>query len=188
MLQDGEHSLNVFCVKAYICCFNLFPTINPDEIRLRVQRQITRFYLFILLTMLIIVFLCIILPFHTEIVSEYSPSLIEYQHLYNCPNLQCSCSSVAISYSSFLSLTLPTYHQICSSDFISQKWISLMFAPSIDQYLADTTYQGSSHYNLTQYSVTDYRTIATYHFQLLATFCQLSNSTIVAALEQLSTQ
>ncbi|UJR11885.1 hypothetical protein I4U23_016064 [Adineta vaga] len=63
-----------------------------------------------------------------------------------------------------------------------------MFTPNINQYFNDTIYRGSPYYNLRQYPATDYRSIATYHFQILAAFCYLSNSTIVAALKQLKTQ
>ncbi|CAF1282103.1 unnamed protein product, partial [Adineta ricciae] len=174
---------------SFIASFNLFRRVNSNDVQLQIQRQMTRFYLIILVTTLSAVFLFIALPFHKEIVSFSSPSSDEYQRLYNRTiNLQCVCSRVAIRYSSFLSLKQPRYHQVCSSDFISQKWISRMFAPSINQYLADTVTKNALQYNVTQYSPTDYRAIATYHFQLLADFCRLVNSTVDAMLEQLATQ
>ncbi|CAF1069768.1 unnamed protein product, partial [Adineta ricciae] len=173
----------------FIASFNLFRRVNSNDVQLQIQRQMTRFYVIILVTALSAVFLFIALPFHKEIVSLSSPSSDEYQRLYNRTiNLQCVCSRVAIPYSSFLSLKQPLYHQVCSSDFISQKWISRMFAPSINQYLADTVTKNALHYNVTQYPPTDYRAIATYHFQLLAAFCRLVNSTVDATLKQLATQ
>ncbi|UJR11884.1 hypothetical protein I4U23_016063 [Adineta vaga] len=78
-------------IRDRIYSFNLFRQVNSDDIKVQIQRQLTRF-------------------FANNSIS--SPSLVEYQHLYNRMNLQCSCSRVAIPYSSFLSLKLPTYHQI----------------------------------------------------------------------------
>lgn len=55
-----------------------------------------------------------------------SPTLTQFDEFSVKYSLALSCSQTSIPYNTFVSLT-PIYHQICSSDFISDEWISSLF-------------------------------------------------------------
>ncbi|CAF1018049.1 unnamed protein product [Adineta steineri] len=98
---------------------------------------------------------------HTDTVTIPNPSLIMYkdlQTLYSA-TLNCPCSTKAISYRSFVSLS-PTLHQVCSSGFVNDDWFALLKRSAI-----------TDHPN-------DWRNRAPPQFQLLSDFCRLANKTI----------
>ena len=101
------------------------------------------------------------------------PSLPTYRTLAKQfpDSLQCSCSEVSIKYQSFVDIT-PRFHHICSSEFVSDRWI---------EYLNGDVYVS------TRFPPTDFRTSATAQFQLLASLCQLSERTVRDSLSQLMT-
>jgi len=176
-------------IKKFVLSLNLFYKINSNEIEIQTQRQITRFYLIVYTTILITVYLYSTLSERRIVKTVLSPSLSTYQQLQTIPDLQCSCSRLSIPYSSFFSFVRPTLHEVCSSDFITQNWISFMFTPNIDQYLSDSiVYNKTPYFRLPRYSSADFRSAATFQFQLLADFCQLMNSTISNSIQQLETQ
>ena len=72
-------------------------------------------------------------------------------------------------YHRFLSLS-PTLHQVCSSDFVGELWISIMMS---------ITFQSIS---------TDWRNQAGPQFQLLSNLCNLANKTIDDAIRRFITQ
>ncbi|CAF3883807.1 unnamed protein product, partial [Adineta steineri] len=84
-------------------------------------------------------------------------------------SLQCSCSQISIKYESFLNVT-SRFHSICSSDFVSNRWIKYLYGgiPPIDLY-----------------SSNDFMYSAEAQFQILASFCQLSQKIVADALIQL---
>ncbi|UJR38828.1 hypothetical protein I4U23_031493 [Adineta vaga] len=169
-------------IRMFFVSYNLFFKINSNELQLRVQRQMTWFYLSIFTMTCTIVFLSLALRLHVNVVSVSSPSLTDYHKLETITSLQCSCSRLAIRYSSFLSMEPPTYHQVCSSDFVSQRWILHMFSTNMNPPNTSLNYiEPWPH-------LFDFRSIATYQFRLLASFCDLINSTVTAALEQLVSQ
>lgn len=112
--------------------YNLFYEVNSDEFQLRIQRQLTRFYLVILMLVLTTIFLLSALPELQKIETIRSPSLAAYHQLQVTRNLQCDCSQLAIPYSAILHLKSPTLHEVCSSDFVSDNWILHLFVPGID--------------------------------------------------------
>ena len=127
---------------------------------------------------LLVVILCIIYSFSTSTsqsttVQIIKPSLSTYENLVKqFPNsLQCSCSNISMKYQTFL-ISIPRFHQLCSSEFVSNDWI---------QYLFD-----DAHY-INQYPLTDFGVSAPGQFQLLASLCQLSQQTINDSLSQLMT-
>jgi hypothetical protein len=86
-------------------------------------------------------------------------------------SLQCPCSHISIKYGSLFSIT-PDFHQVCSSDFISDRWIAYLYGTDdpIDRYLPmDFLYSASAQ------------------FQLLASLCRLSQKTVDDSLINLST-
>ncbi|CAF4002956.1 unnamed protein product [Adineta steineri] len=84
-------------------------------------------------------------------------------------SLQCSCSQISIKYESFLNVT-SRFHSICSSDFVSNRWIKYLYGgiPPIDLY-----------------SPNDFMYSAEAQFQILASFCQLSQKIVADSLIQL---
>ncbi|CAF0887032.1 unnamed protein product [Adineta steineri] len=76
--------------------------------------------------------------------------------------LTCPCSSISIEYKQFISFQ-PTFHQICSSDFVTTNWI--------ESFVSRVT--------LVRY---DIRSIGSIYFTTLSKFCNLSLETINNAL------
>ena len=62
-------------------------------------------------------------------------SLTVYKHLQDLypDTLQCPCSNVTVSYASCVSLSF-TLHQVCSSDFVSDAWISTLTLIQSDKW------------------------------------------------------
>jgi hypothetical protein len=104
-----------------------------------------------------------------------NPSLDNYtalQDLY--PNtLKCPCSTMTIPHRTFISLS-PTLHQVCSSDFVSKSWISIV--------MSLTNLDINLHIDI------DWRSQAGPQFQLLSDLCQLANKTIDDAVRHFITQ
>lgn len=102
----------------------------------------------------------------TEIITvEVSnPSYEIYQNLRsNTP--ECPCSKITIAYREFIEL-IPIFHQICSSSFISQSWLTILNSIANQKVSTDWLNQIPSH------------------FQLLSNLCQLANQTINDAIDQ----
>ncbi|CAF1447925.1 unnamed protein product [Rotaria sp. Silwood1] len=95
-----------------------------------------------------------------------SPSLITYnnlQVLYS-NTLRCPCSTTTIPYETFISLS-PILHQVCSSDFVTDRWLSIV------KNVADWTSE-------------DWRNRAYSQFSSLSNYCQLANNTINDAVHR----
>ena len=96
-----------------------------------------------------------------------NPSLSTYldlQKLYS-HTLICPCSTITIPQHKFMSFS-PSLHQICSSDLITDRWIS-----SLEQCTGE--YLGS-----------DWRNRAWKQFRLLSKLCQLANQTVTIAANE----
>ncbi|CAF1310468.1 unnamed protein product [Adineta steineri] len=108
-----------------------------------------------------------------DTVKVWNPSLIDYNNLerLNSNTLICPCSTTLIPYHTFISLS-PSLHQVCSSDFVSDRWISV---------LKNSTFSKTF---LSINSVTDWRYRASSQFQLLSNLCQLANRTIDDAIRR----
>ena len=106
-------------------------------------------------------------------VQAIKPSLSTYRNLSKqfADSLQCSCSELSIKYGSFLNIT-PRFHHICSSEFVSDRWIEYLYG---DGKLS------------TRFPPTDFRASATGQFQFLTSLCQLSERTVRDSLSQLMT-
>ncbi|CAF1277980.1 unnamed protein product [Adineta steineri] len=101
------------------------------------------------------------------------PSLEIYEDLYKKYNdtLECPCSQLSVKYKSFLTLTTG-FHEICSSDFITDRWLSYLYA---------------KRDNDTRHSPYDFYNSAIGQFKLLSSFCNLSNETVSESIFQLGT-
>ncbi|CAF1302865.1 unnamed protein product [Adineta steineri] len=102
---------------------------------------------------------------HTTVVD--APILEVYSSLYQKygTKLTCPCTNIAIAQRDFITL-IPTFHQVCYSDFVKKSWLSYLNAAS-DKYLSS-----------------DFRSQGGLLFQILASFCRLSQDTIKNSLNK----
>ncbi|CAF1136735.1 unnamed protein product [Adineta steineri] len=153
---------------------NLFPTIPPSQDLkiIRRNRRSTRIYLILLITTLFILIIYTFIKQQTITDIDKSPSLLKYKELYNqySVKLGCSCTNTAIKHKKIIAEIKPEYHQICSSIFISPKWIESM--PNI-----------GSEYVL-YYSADDFKARLRHHFDALLKFCELSQNTLNTAVSK----
>ncbi|UJR12163.1 hypothetical protein I4U23_016340 [Adineta vaga] len=142
--------------------FDLKKAELTAEQLLRHQLLITRLYLILLSATLIslILFMSLILKTNTETVVRPTQIMFEQLQTTYRDTLSCPCERIAVPYSNFLSIN-PTYHQICSSDFISFEWIRSLFN-------AETP----------QMTPLDFRLTAAAQFRLLGTMCSLMEATM----------
>ena len=117
----------------------------------------------VLIFILLIIAVVLRLNIRLRTITVHYPTLNQYRTIPN--DAQCSCSHIAVPYSAFVKLEI-TFHQVCSSDFISDRWIT-------------TINLGSSTTNL---YYTDFRIMASAQFQALASFCHLSKENIVQGI------
>lgn len=134
------------------------------------QQMTPRVHAILVIVTLSILYLITFLIPHSTTVTITQPSLSVYQDLLEQfpDSLQCPCSKISFKYQSFLTME-PRFHQICSSEFMSNDWTSYI-------------------YNKNQFSSfdhTDFQDTALSQFQLLATLCQLSEKTVNNTLSQL---
>ncbi|CAF1393961.1 unnamed protein product [Adineta ricciae] len=160
-------------VKRILLELNLFRSIPPSEDIniLRQQRHQTRLYLFLQLISLII--LTFYASFNPNIISitKNDPSFstfIELNDQYSS-TLDCPCSHTSLEYRQFISDINVTYHEICSSQFVSSRWIELKFIDSSEGefYINDIRYQSKMY------------------FQLLSTLCRVAKQTVDDNLQSL---
>lgn len=88
------------------------------------------------------------------------PSLQNYEQLSteSVSRLQCPCTQASIPNRLFMNLSISGQHQVCSSSFVTEEWLSTL-VPSDP---------------ISTHSVYDFRKIAIGVFQLLASLCRLS--------------
>ncbi|CAF0842602.1 unnamed protein product [Adineta steineri] len=145
---------------------NLFTCYNE-------QQMITRLQTFFLTISLYCIFLYSTYTTQLITVEINKPTYSIYQSLslnYS-QSLQCFCSDISIPYQSFLAIK-PRFHDLCSSQFVSQDWINYLYGTGNLVY---------------RYSFTDFRASAVGQFQLLASLCEISQETINTSLVQLLT-
>ncbi|CAF1129182.1 unnamed protein product [Adineta steineri] len=147
---------------------NLFDTETNDEHIKRNELLSTRIYLFILLTLLLLLTFYEVFQMENNLINIEKPNKEEYEKfkLIYLNNLKCPCQQISISYKEFVNLTVE-YNEICLSDFISEKWINYLF------------YDNTSYY-----FQLDFRHDASSKFQLLRLLCQLAEITINESLNE----
>ncbi|CAF3339795.1 unnamed protein product, partial [Rotaria sp. Silwood2] len=106
-----------------------------------------------------------LLPQSVEFIVQH-PSQIEFESLPS--DAICPCSQVSLSYNQFL-ISRPSFHQVCSSDFISDRWISNLYFDDKQRSFRDE----------------DFRATAFTTFRVLASFCRLSESIVNQSLARL---
>ncbi|CAF1222349.1 unnamed protein product [Adineta steineri] len=150
---------------------NLFKAADRrTEKDVKQQKISTRLYLILLTGASLFL---IINEWNAEVVTvtEPNPSLVTYNNLQDLYNttLRCPCSDMTIPYERFLSLS-PIFHKVCSSDFVTDQWISLL------KKIA------------TGYNAPDWRNTASLRFQFLADLCKLADTTINDAVHDFRSQ
>lgn len=149
-----------------ICQFNLFTEkTNLSEAD---QRLSTRVYLILLLAgLFILVCFTSIIP-KAQVMTIKNPSVADFDHFVQSyaqtPN--CRCFQATVVHRDFISFR-QRFHPVCSSDFISQEWISFLFNANIDDF-----------YPL------DFRLSASAQFQVLALLCRHAQLAATTALNQ----
>ncbi|UJR08382.1 hypothetical protein I4U23_012653 [Adineta vaga] len=149
----------------FVCNLNLFKSDSLDEHVQKNELISTRIYI-ILFTILLAAFtLYTWLTTQTKIITINNPIQVQFEQLNNdsVNNLQCPCSQISIQYDVFITFR-PTYHQICSSAFVSNVWHENVYWSAYIAYFSD------------------FREMAPFYFALLSRFCQLANETIVNSL------
>ncbi|UJR20154.1 hypothetical protein I4U23_023286 [Adineta vaga] len=171
-IDNEQQNLNVTShVHRTIYTFNLFP---PDD-----ENDVEEQYIGIVTTRLYILFLFIgllVLSCYTSLVQrtqQYTvpfPSLTEFERLESLysSTLICSCTRFSMSYNRILSVS-PRYHQICSSEFLDDIWLSYFDMKEIKL-------------NTTFFPVIDFRHTGDSFFILLRVLCQASQETVENAL------
>lgn len=148
----------MFRLRRFLIELNLFKTNEIDEDNIRVQRWSTRLYIPILLFGMSILIIYTSLQVQSTQIQIENPSLPIYLDLYEkYGNVKCPCSQISISYEKFLEIS-SEFHQICSSDFVSDEWIRFLYDKNV------TTLR---------YTV-DFRATAFNQFQILQQLCQSS--------------
>ncbi|CAF1419135.1 unnamed protein product [Adineta steineri] len=142
---------------------------QPDEATIHIQRLSTRVYLLLLIGIITILMVHTALSYQNINRTVQTPNLSTYMQLLNehPDTLSCLCSRINILFGDFVILT-PTFHQVCTSQFISQA-------------LIDATYDSLAIY----YNPLDIRMTISFQLQLLRSFCQLSESIILDELNDL---
>ncbi|CAF0789752.1 unnamed protein product [Adineta steineri] len=137
------------------------------------QQMITRLQIFFLTVSLYCIFLYSTYTTQLITVEINKPTYSTYESLsFNySQSLQCFCSDISIPYQSFLTIK-PRFHDLCSSQFVSQDWINYLYG------------RGNLVY---RYSFTDFRASAVGQLQLLTSLCEISQETINTSLVQLLT-
>jgi hypothetical protein len=140
---------------------NLFETETTDERTIHLQRWSTHVYICVLLITMYI--LIVESAFYVEIgqIEVQNPSQESYVRLQNrYSDVNCPCSQISSSYRALVTLT-PIYHPICSSGFISQTWIEMLFD------------------NMTAFRFPgDFRATASIQFQVLRELCNMSQTAL----------
>ena len=146
--------------------FNLYD--DEENLALSDQLLSTRLYsIFLFITLLMLIFFTGF-TIQTRIVSVSTPSMTEFEHLsLKYPlTLSCPCSQMTIPYKQFLTFS-PQYHQICSSEFVTQQWIKSLFKISINDY-----------------HPLDFRIVGSAQFQVLALLCRTADQFVSDAIKQ----
>lgn len=168
-LSAKTTSRSVFgAVRAYVTHsihgLNLFSRDPFWSSTLTDAEQISSTRLFIVLCsislLLVIVYSSLIRKTHD--VTLHQVSIDEFERLEHLhpQTINAICSEISIPYHLFLSLS-PRLHQVCSSPFISARWIASLFLS-----------------NATSHNILDYRTFGFAQYRSLRLLCQISRQSV----------
>jgi len=158
-------------MKVTINDFNLFPSVPPtiDQNEIKTQKISTKLFCILLVLMMTVLLLYTSLEQVTKTITINNPTVDKYVELYYrySQTLSCPCTKTSISYEDILEIQY-SFHQICSSIFITEDWIQefVEFSPSI------------------YWMQNDFLHISQSIFQGLKAMCELINITISQSLTQ----
>ncbi|CAF3917155.1 unnamed protein product [Rotaria sordida] len=156
-------------MKTQLVELNIFESeaSRTSAFHLRTAIITTRVYLLMLVLAITILITFTLLKNQTETVSVLNPAEVIYDDLYKKypTTIQCPCKHISMHYQSFISISV-RYHPICSSLFISDRWINILFNTNISFF----------------YPI-DFRSSATGQFQLLASLCSLALTSVSDAID-----
>lgn len=156
-LLDLLRTTYSFC-RLKLISINLFKSRSIDPTKLYHEILSTRLFIFLLGTSFFI--LAAYTSFNPQMTVEKidSPSISDYERLQKRypDTLQCVCAKISIPYYHFTNIDA-SFHQVCSSNFTSQKWIDFLF----------------KHVNENLWPM-DVRTNLSAMWQLIATLCDQS--------------
>lgn len=116
-------------MKEFIQNFNLFPATPPstDDRELSNQKISTRLFLTLFVLIMTVLLLYTSLATINKTVTVTTPAMDQYLHLYNKypQTLSCPCTKISIDYGSLLAIQY-SFHQVCTSDFITKDWIAFL--------------------------------------------------------------
>jgi hypothetical protein len=154
-------------------------TDSNDQSQIRYQRMATRLYIvlvtlgFIILTL----YLFFTPQIQVEIVNYPSPANFSQLQSLNSSSLQCDCSNISVPYSVFLTIERQ-YHQMCSSDLVSECWLRPL--SELPGWSAGSYGAGSSGL--------EFRFNGGSQFLLLKVLCNQAKQTINNSLQQFLNQ
>jgi hypothetical protein len=154
-------------VITYFFNLNFFESSDPahqhDEHEHRSNILATRFSIIIFGTTVFTLILALWLTPQISKVTLQYPTQDQFKSL---PlDAQCPCSQISLSYGQFVSIET-TFHQVCSSDFVSDRWIKSIF------YGSDST----------NFYRADFRVIGSAQFLALASLCNLTKASVFQSL------
>lgn len=133
---------------------------STDEYIRRNEILSTRLYLSLLIVCMCGILMITAVPRQKTQVTIKTLQLADYERIqFVYDSLVCSCSTNIISYSNFVTLLLPSFHQVCSSFLVSERWTSAVF-------------------NTTKSNLTTSRIFLSAHFRLLAGICNYSRQVL----------
>ncbi|CAF4191089.1 unnamed protein product, partial [Adineta steineri] len=164
-------------IKEYLSSLNLFESsaglTNPN--RLRTEIISTRIYIVLANIAVFILLLFTALEHTTQSITIRNPSQDTFERYYSeystrlqskdSTTFQCSCSQVEIPYKTLINISYKL-HPVCSSVFISDSWVNLLFSP-----------------DMTYYYPFDFRSSGNGQFQLLTSLCLFANQALNNAID-----
>ncbi|CAF3918964.1 unnamed protein product, partial [Rotaria sp. Silwood1] len=152
----------------FIRNWNLYD--DDDELNFSDQLLTTRVFIVTLLLALIMVLSFTAVIPQIRAITVDSPSVSDFENIANrYPNtFTCRCSQISFPYKEFFSFN-PQFHQVCSSDLISEEWISSLFNVTTSNY-----------YPL------DFRLMASAQFQVLSAVCRIVRNIVSDAVNEFS--
>ncbi|CAF0898540.1 unnamed protein product [Rotaria sordida] len=155
-------------LKTYFINLNIFKsssngTNEENEHEHRSNIIATRTFLIIFILTLILLALFYGMRNQTRIVTLQHPAIDQFKSL--PMDAHCPCSRISLSYGEFVAFET-RFHQVCSSDFVSDRWIKAINSGS----------------NSTYFFTLDFRTDGSAIFQALASLCHLSKDNTIQSI------
>ncbi|CAF3996085.1 unnamed protein product [Rotaria sordida] len=158
-------------LKNYFVNLNIFEsstdsTITDEEKEHQRRSNIISTRIFFIVLIIVLFGLAIIMKSRSRntLITVENPSEDQFINLPS--DAHCPCSRISLTYGEFISIQTQ-FHQICSSDFISDRWIKTI------NFGSNTTY----------FSAFDFRTEGSAIFQSLESFCRLSKDYAIQSID-----